>query len=245
LTIDQQFWSGKKVLITGNTGFKGSWLTLFLKNLGAEIYGVSREEKEGIYKLANVHKIINKQLIYDIASNDTSDLDNFVKTVNPDVIFHFAAQSLVYVGYVNPIDTLNTNVIGTYNVLNSIKKTSNLNSVVVSTTDKVYRDSSFENIESSPLGGKDFYSSSKVGTENVISAFLSFNNSFNISTVRSGNVIGGGDRAEKRLVTDLINALITNSDFTLRKPKSIRPWQSVLDSILGYLLVAQNSYKKK
>ena len=122
---------------------------------------------------------------------------------------------------------MNSNIIGTFNVLNEISKCPNTKSVVVSTTDKVYKNSDFDNVEESPLGGKDFYSSSKVGQENVIEAFSRLDYQLKLSVVRSGNVIGGGDRAEKRLATDLIESLIANKNFILRKPKSIRPWQHI------------------
>ncbi len=241
MSIDKNFWKEKKVLITGHTGFKGSWLTLFLKYLGADIYGISREEKEGIYKKANLKGLLNENIYLDLADVQKKDLYSTIDRINPDIVFHLAAQSLVYVGYTNPLDTLNSNIIGTYNLLEASKK---IKSIIISTTDKVYKNSEVDNNEDSELGGKDFYSASKVGTENVIEAFKKMESSCYISTVRSGNVIGGGDRAEKRLVTELINSLINNKDFILRKPDSIRPWQSVFDSIYGYLLIAEENNKK-
>ena len=240
--INYAFWKNKKVLITGHTGFKGSWLGIFLKNLDSEIYGISREDKKGLYQMANLKNIYEDELFFDLSSTDTASNFQQIEKINPDIVFHFAAQSLVYQGYKNPLDTLNSNIIGTFNVLNEISKCPDTKSVIVSTTDKVYKNSEFDNVEESPLGGKDFYSSSKVGQENVIEAFSRLDNQLEISVVRSGNVIGGGDRAEKRLATDLIESLIANKNFILRKPKSIRPWQHVFDSIYGYLLVAQENY---
>jgi CDP-glucose 4,6-dehydratase len=244
MKLDQQFWKNKKVLVTGHTGFKGSWLSLFMYNLGSNLYGISREEKEGIYKQANIKKIYIKEYFIDIGKTSSDALSDIIQEVNPDIIFHFAAQSLVFTARNNPLDTLNSNVIGTFNVLNAGQASSNLKSIIVATTDKVYKNSEIDNIESSELGGREFYSSSKVAAENVISAFTHLELKFKISVVRSGNVIGGGDRAEKRLVTELIHSLKEKKDFTLRKPKSIRPWQSILDSIYGYILVAQENYLK-
>ena len=170
--INYSFWKNKKVLITGHTGFKGSWLGVFLKNLDSQIYGISREDKKGLYQMANLKNIYENELFFDLSSKDSASDFQQIEKINPDIVFHFAAQSLVYQGYKNPLDTLNSNIIGTFNVLNEISKCPNTKSIVVSTTDKVYKNSDFDNVEESPLGGKDFYSSSKVGQENVIEAFL-------------------------------------------------------------------------
>jgi CDP-glucose 4,6-dehydratase len=215
-----------------------------MHTLGSNLYGISREEKEGIYQQANIKKIYSKEYFIDIGKTNGDTLSDIIREINPDIIFHFAAQSLVYAARKNPLDTLNSNVIGTFNILNAGQASSKLKSIIVATTDKVYKNSEIDNIESSELGGAEFYSSSKVAAENVISAFTHFGLRYKISVVRSGNVIGGGDRAEKRLVTELIYCLKEKKDFTLRKPKSIRPWQSVLDSIYGYILVAQENYLK-
>ena len=208
--INYDFWKNKKVLITGHTGFKGSWLGIFLKSLNCEIFGLSRETIEGIYQKANLKSIYSQEFFNDISIQNFTENFKEIKKINPDIVFHFAAQSLVYKGYQDPLDTLNSNIIGTFQVLNEISKCSNTKSAIVSTTDKVYKNSEFDNVEESPLGGKDFYSSSKVGQENVIEAFSRLGYELNISVVRSGNVIGGGDRAEKRLATDLIESLISN-----------------------------------
>lgn len=239
------FWEGKKVLITGHTGFKGSWLSLYLNNLGAEIYGVSREEFEGIYQIVNLKKIFEKEYFIDLGKTELFELSKVMQDVKPDIVFHFAAQSLVYKGYSNPRDTLFSNIIATHNVLESTLNVKTIKSIIISTTDKVYENPDFDNTEYAPLGGKDYYSASKVGVENIIKAFKNSNPEPNVSVVRSGNVIGGGDRAEKRLTTELLNSIISNKEFILRKPNSIRPWQYILDSIRGYLLVAEESYSKR
>lgn len=241
---NSNFWKNKRVLVTGHTGFKGSWLSLFLKYLDAEVYGISKEPNEGVYKDVGLSKVFAGESFVDISSYEFLNCETEIRRFNPDIVFHFAAQSLVYKGYTDPLETLKTNIIGTFNVLNSLKEIDSLKTIVVATTDKVYKKSDFNNIEDSPLGGKDFYSSSKVGTENVVTAFANMQKLFNISVVRSGNVIGGGDRAEKRLVVELIESLKKNKDFLLRKPNSIRPWQYILDSVFGYLLVAEENYKK-
>lgn len=244
MTIDKKFWSNKNIVITGHTGFKGSWLAVFLNELGANLFGISREKKKGIYTIANISSLFKYEDFLDLSENFGEDnLKNLIE-FDPEIVFHFAAQSLVYVGYSNPLDTLKSNIIGSYNLLNNCLKLPKIKSVITSTTDKVYKFSNSDNVESSQLGGKDFYSSSKVGVENVITAFLNSYDNFNISTVRSGNVLGGGDRGEKRLITDLVNALISEEKFLMRKPNSIRPWQSVFDSLYGYLLVAQENYKE-
>ena len=239
-----KFWDSKKVLITGHTGFKGSWLSLFLKNLNAELYGVSREKKDGIYTLGNLSNLFESELFVDISTSNTDSLNEYIANVNPEVVFHFAAQSLVIEGYKNPKDTIYSNIIGSYNMMEIINSISSVKSLVISTTDKVYKYPNHDNKEDSELGGKGYYSSSKVSVENLISAFInsSKNDYLNISTVRSGNVIGGGERAQNRLLTDLIQSVINNEDFILRMPEAIRPWQYVLDSIYGYLLIAKDNY---
>jgi len=240
------FWNNKKVVITGHTGFKGSWLSLFLSSLNVEIHGISREEKDGIYSLSNIKTIFNSETFLDISNSSTENLNKLISDINPDIVFHFAAQSLVIEGYKNPKDTIYSNIIGSYNVMEAVNNSSNTKTLVISTTDKVYKYSDLDNTEISELGGKGYYSASKVAVENIITAFInsSKNKNLNISTVRSGNVIGGGDRAENRLLTDLIKSVNMNDDFLLRMPNAIRPWQYVLDSIYGYLLIAENNFTK-
>ena len=239
------FWEDKKVLITGHTGFKGSWLSLYLSSLGTELYGVSREEYEGIYKIVNLKQIFKKEYFIDLGTTELIELSKIMQEVKPDIVFHFAAQSLVYKGYSAPRDTLFSNIIATHNVLESVSNVETTKSIIISTTDKVYENPDFDNTENAPLGGKDYYSASKVGVENIIKAFKNSNTEPNISVVRSGNVIGGGDRAEKRLTTEFLDSIISNNEFILRKPNSIRPWQYILDSIRGYLLVAEESFSKR
>ena len=241
-----KFWKNKKVLITGHTGFKGSWLSLFLYVLGAEIYGLSKDKKDGVYKLAKIKSIFKEEYFYDLGNIELNKLEKILKDVNPNIIFHFAAQAIVSKGHSDPIETLNSNIIATLNLLISLDNTSVCNNIVIATTDKVYLNNHKYNKETDPLGGEDFYSFSKVGVERVIDIFTSRKeNKLCVSVVRSGNVIGGGDRGEDRLMTDLITSFIEKKVFQVRNKKSIRPWQYVLDSIYGYLLVGENNLKIK
>lgn len=236
------FWKNKNVIITGHTGFKGSWLVNLLKYLESNIVGISREKYEGIYKLSCASKLLDDEYFIDISKNIEIP-EKLFKSFQPDIVFHFAGQSLVPVGYSNPLDTINTNIVGTYNVLNYFDKFDSINSIVVSTTDKVYLNPNDKNVETSILGGTDYYGASKASAEFIIRSFLNNNPSTNISVVRSGNVLGGGDRAFKRLIPDLIKAIKSNQDFEIRQPNSVRPWQYVLDSLVGYLYVAEENYK--
>ena len=241
----KKFWKNKKVLITGHTGFKGSWLTVFLYFLGAELYGISREEKDGIYKLASISDLCKKEFFLDISDNNLKKLEEIVFSVKPDIVFHFAAQSLVIRGYEDPRDTVNSNINGTFNILDSINTCTTVKTLIIATTDKVYKYPEQNNSENSELGGKDFYSATKVSAELIIQSFINSpkRKDLSITVVRSGNVIGGGDRAENRLITDLVKSLLESKNFTLRMPKSVRPWQFILDSLFGYIKIAENSYE--
>lgn len=239
------FWKNKNVLITGHSGFKGSWLSLYLTSLGSNVFGLSSYKLDGVYKLADVSSIMSEELFIDISLLETSNkLIPFLDKVKPDIIFHFAAQSLVLESYRNPRKTLETNIFGTYNLIESTNNSSVNPKIVVATTDKVYKYPERFNDEKSELGGKDFYSISKVSKELIVESVLQHPNfkELNISRVRSGNVVGGGERRENRLFTDLISSLINKNDFILRNPNSIRPWQYILDSLTGYLMVAEKSY---
>lgn len=228
----------KKVLITGHTGFKGGWLSFFLKNLDCKIYGISDIENDGIYKLTNVSSLYESEFFLDL--NKTS-VDELVKTVNkiePEIVFHFAAQSLVKTAIKKPYETIETNALGTLKVLDAVNKCNSVKQITIATTDKVYKTPNIQNQENDELLGYEFYSASKVAAENFIKAFQ--NNfqreNLNILTVRSGNVIGGGDRAADRIVTDIVNNILKEKDLEIRNLKHIRPWTYILDSLNGYLL---------
>lgn len=242
--MNLDFWKNKNIIITGHTGFKGSWLTLLLHKLGSNIYGISEERKKGIYEIVDLSNILKDEFFIDINKLSKEEAQKIFKIANPDIVFHFAAQSLVYEGYKNPLDTLQTNIIGTFKVLQYTDLESSAKTIVLATTDKVYRFPDSDNTELAELGGKDFYSASKAGAEFVIEAYkgIKKRDDLNLSVIRSGNVIGGGDRAEYRLIKEIVDSINLGTTFELRKPNSIRPWQFILDSLWGYLMAAQDNF---
>lgn len=241
------FWKGKRVFISGHTGFKGSWLSILLKNLGSDVYGYALEP---IYQTSLYNEVKLEEKITSTIGNllDYSSLKNSIESCRPDIIFHMAAQPLVIESYKNPRETLKTNILGTANILEAIREVSSIKSFVNITTDKCYKN---EEIgipfkESDPLGGKDPYSASKACSEIVTSSYReSFfqNSSCKIATARAGNVIGGGDWSDDRLIPDIVKSLNNLKNPTIRSPRSIRPWQHVLDPLFGYLSLAQNLYQ--
>ena len=247
MNLNLEFWNNKKILITGHTGFKGAWLASFLYKQNCELFGISKDKKEGIYKLASVSKLMQKEYIFDINVYDQEEIDGIFSSINPDIVFHFAAQSIVSESYKNPFNTLETNAMGTYKILNASNKTQSVKTLIIATTDKVYKVPSKLNVEKDELGGTDYYSISKVMAEIIIKSFIEIEKrkDLNISIARSGNVVGGGDRGVNRLITDLVESCISNKEFVSRNPKSIRPWQYILDSIYGYVLLAQYSEELK
>lgn len=242
--IDQGFWKNRKVLITGHTGFKGSWLACYLNYLGSEVYGLSDSEIIS----ENYERIDKKKTFQSEYKLNISDNNNeLTKVFNQDFdfVFHLAAQGVVSTAKIKPLETLVTNIIGTFNVMNLVNENEKINGLVISTTDKVYSDTANSNLEESSLGGKEFYSASKASTEHIISAFINTisRKDLNIGVVRSGNVLGGGDGGKDRIVTDIINSLKNNEDIYLRNPESIRPWQYILDSLNGYLMTGEYCVK--
>lgn len=234
-------YAGKKILVTGHTGFKGTWLTRILVSAGAEVYGLSLspEENSLFSKIPNCDL---KQSVYgDI--RDKKFLDNYFKEHTFDGIFHLAAQALVGRAYDQPIETFETNVLGTANLLQSVLNFQSSRWAIVITTDKVYENLELADgySERDPLGGKDPYSASKAAAEMVVSAWRTIashkKSDFVVSTARAGNVIGGGDHAANRLVPDLIRSFRTSTKAVIRNPASLRPWQHVLDPLRGYLLM--------
>lgn len=241
------FWKNKKVLITGHTGFKGSWLSLWLLNLGAKIQGISLapNTSPSLFQQLNLKDYFDHQ-ITDIRDYDT--LKNKILNFNPDVIFHLAAQPLVGESYQNPIDTWSTNVMGTINLLNSLRSLSNICSAIFITSDKCYENHEWVHgyRETDRLGGHDPYSSSKAGAELAIASwrksfFTSLPN-IGIASVRAGNVIGGGDWTAGRILPDIVTALSKDEPIRVRHPHSTRPWQHVLEPLGGYLVLAEQIY---
>ena len=245
----KKYWKNKKVLITGHTGFMGSWLCLVLKLYGCKIYGISNNKntKPSLFKIMKIDKLIFKHFVIDI--NDLKKLKNIFKKIEPDIIFHLAAQPLVKYSIDNPIETFKTNVIGSINVCEASRNLKRLSKVILITTDKCYKNSNSKKIkffnESSELGGEDPYSASKACAEIAIHAYQNIffkNNKVKISSARAGNIIGGGDWAKDRLVPDIFRSLYYKKDLKIRYPHATRPWQHVLDVINGYLLLAQSNY---
>lgn len=236
------------VLITGHTGFKGAWLLLLLAELGIETVGYSLPpEPNSLYnRISDSMKA--RETFGDIC--DRHNVDEFVKKIKPAYIFHLAAQPLVLKSYDIPLETFDTNVLGTANVLNAALHTKSVQGVSVITTDKVYRNLGHGDrfIESDALEGNDPYSASKVGTEAVVAAWQQIsrlNNGPSIISLRAGNVIGGGDFAQNRLIPDLIRGAIEGKNTQIRNPESTRPWQHVLDPLTGYLKAAEYSIASK
>jgi len=227
------------VLVTGHTGFKGTWMTLLLNALGISWVGISLPPKpNSLYQLVD-EKFMEEHLI-DL--RDFDKLEKAIKLIKPRYVIHLAAQPLVLESYKNPRETFETNVLGTVNLLDILTKNSFTEKIIVVTTDKVYKEKKFLKTfrEHDALGGKDPYSWSKVGTESVVGSWQQIcktQGGPKIVSVRAGNVIGGGDNSENRLLPDLIKGFIANSVINIRNPDSTRPWQHVLDPLNGYLLV--------
>jgi len=230
--------TGRPVLITGHTGFKGTWLTLFLESQGIELAGVSLPpEPESLFSALSRNGKI-REFFTDIRNLDS--VMRVIHEVNPAVIFHLAAQPLVIKSYSEPLRTFETNVMGTANILESVSRMKEYCCVVVATTDKVYQnlEIDYKYKENDKLKGKDPYSASKVGTESVVTAWMNIweiESPHRICSVRAGNVIGGGDSAENRLIPDLIRGFKDKTAVHIRNPKSSRPWQHVLDPLSGYI----------
>jgi CDP-glucose 4,6-dehydratase len=227
------------VLLIGHTGFKGTWLTLLLEKLGVNLTGISLPaDKASIYSNLNRYGKIH-EYFQDI--RDANQTEKLIRKIKPKYIIHLAAQPLVLNSYKVPRETFETNVMGTVNILDAALKIDECEHIVISTTDKVYKndDSGQRFTEDSAFGGKDPYSWSKVGTEAAIGAWqqiVSVNGGPKITSVRAGNVIGGGDQAENRLLPDLVKSFSSNSNILLRNPQSTRPWQHALDPLWGYVL---------
>lgn len=250
-TIDTSLWKDKKVFITGHSGFKGSWLSLWLSSIGAKVYGYSLKppSNPSLFELIGIKDIIAKSYIADI--RDYLTLFQCIKETEPEIVFHLAAQPLVRDSYLIPQDTYTTNVIGTVNILEAIRHIECVNVCIIITTDKVYENKEWYwgYRENEPLGGSDPYSSSKACSEMVTAAYrksyFSKDTKTLIASARAGNVIGGGDWAKDRLIPDIIRTFLENGLLQIRNPKAIRPWQHVLESLSGYLKLAEKLYSSK
>jgi CDP-glucose 4,6-dehydratase len=245
--VNTNFWYGKRVFLTGHTGFKGSWLSLWLQNMGAIVKGYSLDVNTdpALFVKANVADGMESEI------GDIRNLDQLSKSMvdfNPEILIHMAAQPLVRQSYIEPVETYSVNVIGTVNVLEAARKCPDLKAIVSVTTDKCYENKEWEwgYRENEPLGGHDPYSSSKGCAELVTSAYRrSFFNSegtASLASARAGNVIGGGDWAEDRLIPDILRAFEKSEPVVIRNPLSTRPWQHVLEPLSGYLVLAQELF---
>ena len=251
--MNPRFWHGKRVLLTGHTGFKGSWLSLWLQSLGAEVTGYSLDPptSPNLFEVAKVGQAMSS-IIADI--RDLPTLLRAVQVGRPQIVIHMAAQPLVRYSYQNPVETYSTNVMGTVNLLEAVRNVPGVKSVVNITTDKCYenREWVWGYRENEPMGGYDPYSNSKGCAELVSSAYRSsFFNADNheqhgiaLATVRTGNVIGGGDWAQDRLMPDILTAFEQGRCVNIRNPDAIRPWQHVLEPLRGYLTLAERLYEQ-
>lgn len=247
--VNPTFWRGKKVFITGHTGFKGSWLSLWLQELGAVVKGYALEPNTtpNLFAQAKVSQNMESEI------GDITDLNHItesMKVFNPEVLIHMAAQPLVRLSYQEPVLTYATNVMGTVNVLEAARKCSNLKAIVSVTTDKCYENKEWAwgYRENEPIGGNDPYSSSKGCAELVTAAyrksFFNDDNSAVLASARAGNVIGGGDWSADRLIPDILRAFEKKEPVTVRNPMSTRPWQHVLEPLSGYLVLAQHLFEE-
>lgn len=249
--IDPQFWAGKRVLVTGNTGFKGGWLSLWLARLGARVRGFSLDPPTS-------PSLFEAAKIGELAPTTRGDIRDYESVLTcferqqPEIVFHMAAQPIVRRSYLNPIETYATNVMGTAHVLEAARQTVSVRVIVNVTSDKCYENREHHKgyRESDAMGGHDPYSSSKGCAELVSSAYRrsyfeapGSEHPIALATVRAGNVIGGGDWAEDRLVPDCIRALMTGETIIVRNPDAVRPWQHVLEPLAGYLLLAQKLWE--
>ena len=254
IDIFNAFYHGKRVLVTGHTGFKGSWLSIWLHELGAEVIGVSQDpfSERDNFMLSGIGKKIKADIRADI--RDGERMKEIFREYQPEIVFHLAAQPLVRLSYEIPVDTYQTNVMGTINILEAIRLADSVKVGIMITTDKCYKNK--EQIwgyrENEPMGGYDPYSSSKGAAEIAIA---SWRNSFfnpvryekhgkSIASVRAGNVIGGGDWALDRIIPDCIKALEAGRTIDIRSPKAIRPWQHVLEPLSGYMTLAQKMWNE-
>jgi CDP-glucose 4,6-dehydratase len=248
--MNSDFWNGKRVFVTGHTGFKGGWMVLWLKKLGAVVKGYSLEPntKPSLFEVANIAKNIESE-IGDI--RDLEILKNSVLNFAPEIIIHMAAQPLVRQSYQDPVGTYQSNIMGTVNILESVRQCKSIKAVVNVTTDKCYENKEWVwgYRENESMGGHDPYSSSKGCSELITSAyresFFKGNTDVSLASARAGNVIGGGDWANDRLIPDALRAFDSGNSVIIRNPLAVRPWQHVLEPVSGYLMLAEKLYHSK
>lgn len=244
----KEFWQGKKVLITGHTGFKGSWLAFWLLRLGANVSGISLSPSTSpnLYQALHLDTKIKN---YELDIRNAEQLKKSVDLIQPEIVIHLAAQAIVREGYANPLETFSTNIMGTANLLEAIRSASSVKVAVMVTTDKVYQNKEwhYPYRETDSLGGHDPYSASKAASEHVIASyrdsFLSSQKTA-VASARAGNVIAGGDWSTDRLIPDAVRAWDNDNPLIIRNPQSTRPWQHVLEPLAGYLRLAEKLWEK-
>lgn len=239
--VRSEIWRGRRILLTGHTGFKGSWLALWLNALGAEVTGLALPAEEtSLYDQARIGELV-RSVEGDI--RDPAVVEAVVAEARPEVVFHLAAQPLVRLSYDQPAETFATNVQGTVHVLDACRRTADLKAIVCVTSDKCYenREWVWPYRETDPMGGHDPYSASKGAAEIVIASYRRsfFENGPLLASVRAGNVIGGGDWAADRLIPDIVRAILADREVEVRSPGAVRPWQHVLEALGGYLIIAE------
>jgi CDP-glucose 4,6-dehydratase len=243
--FNSSFWNGRKVLVTGHSGFKGSWLTLILKHLGAEVCGISSTALNNNQELFNALDLDKHCNSHDLDIRDPA-VTKIFSEFKPEIVLHLAAQPLVRASYEIPFETYDINVMGTLSILENIRKSSSVAASIFITTDKCYENKEWAwgYRENDQLGGFDPYSSSKACAELLIKSYQqSFSSeTLAISSVRAGNVIGGGDLSQDRLLPDIYRAIVRKDTIRLRNPKATRPWQHVLEPLIGYLMVAEDLF---
>lgn len=246
---DPTFWRGKHVLLTGHTGFKGAWLALWLTHLGAEVTGVALapDAAPNLFELAGIGRAMHRSHVCDI--RDAQALAALVRQTRPQIVLHLAAQALVRASYRDPLQTFSTNTMGTAHLLDALRGLADVRVAVMVTTDKVYRnlEHPYPYREDDTLGGHDPYSASKAASELIIAsyrdAFLS-QQGLAVASARAGNVIGGGDWAQDRLIPDCVRAWQAGQTVVIRRPDAIRPWQHVLEPLAGYLRLAEALWRE-
>ena len=250
-SVNPQFWKNKSIFLTGHTGFKGGWLALWLSSMGAKVtgYALAPNTSPSLFEALSLDSVLHNSHIANIC-----DLDHLQKTLSackPEIVIHMAAQPLVRYSYTNPVETYMTNVMGTVNILESIRQTDAVKATVVVTTDKCYENKEWVwgYRENEPMGGFDPYSNSKGCAELVTSAYRQSyfsdpaGNPNRVASARAGNVIGGGDWSEDRLIPDALKAFESSQTLMIRNPLATRPWQHVLEPLSGYLILAQSLYQ--
>ena len=246
----KNFFKNKNILVTGHTGFKGAWLSMILLSMGARVSGISLKPQNKRGNLYNIFKLKSSMKSYYVDLRNINKLNNTIKKVNPDMIFHLAAQPYVLRSYENPIETISSNIMGLANLLEACRGLKKIKAILNVTTDKCYENLE-QNIpfkESDRLGGKDIYSASKACSEIISkSYFQSFfqDLDINLSTARAGNIIGGGDFGEDRIVPDLIESVEKSKFLNVRSPNSVRPWQHVFDVLNGYMILMKRSFNRR